>query len=91
MLAACNCVSPHDYPINHDDGRAMTYPEALEALRGNQRYWFFDLYGRTDEKARQEAIELAQTWKRPEYPDISEHLAEASQQSAIAVKPCGSC
>ncbi len=33
----------------------------MERLKGNPRYWYFDLYGRTDPVVRQEAISLAES------------------------------
>ncbi len=38
----------------------MTYLEALEALRGNPDFWFYDVDGRTDPRIQQLAIGLAQ-------------------------------
>jgi hypothetical protein len=63
----------------------VTYPEALERLRGHPRWWYFEYHGRTDERVRQEAIELASL------PNIEEHLQQAAMQPQIAKPPCGSC
>ncbi len=37
----------------------VTYEEALKRLVGNPDWWRYDFFGRTDEKIRQAAIELA--------------------------------
>jgi hypothetical protein len=65
----------------------MTYPEAIEALRGHPNWWYYDYHGRDDATVQAEAIELAQTWVRPDLLDA--HFNEASGE--IPSRPCGSC
>jgi hypothetical protein len=46
----------------------VTYPEAIEALRGHPDWWRYDYYGRVgpDRSAVQRsAIELASKWTKP--------------------------
>lgn len=64
-------------------GDMVNYAEAIEALRGHPRWWYYEYYGRTDEAVRAEAIELASL------PDIDEHLQQASE--APVTRTCASC
>jgi hypothetical protein len=63
----------------------MTYPEALERLKGHRDWWYYEYHGRTDEKVRQAAIDLASL------PDISEHLSQAARAASPVAAGCGSC
>jgi hypothetical protein len=38
----------------------MSYPEAIEALRGHHDFWWYEFHGRTDPAVQQLAIGLAQ-------------------------------
>jgi hypothetical protein len=43
----------------------VTYPEAIERLRGHPDWWHYEYHGRTDLKVQAEAIQLAEKWERP--------------------------
>jgi hypothetical protein len=56
----------------------MTYTEAMAAIDGHRRYWYYDFHGSDREpnesrrrQVQAEAIELAKTWVKPEMPPLT--------------------